>query len=243
MNRMAEKAQRELLFPGAKKNRAERSVSLKHDPIQEFRGSIYQTRLDSAPARVFFPGSAFASCISDCAVDVPGASRAQMERLCRVTELNVPFFGIPKLFMAVVRTAGMSRTPDIRTRAIFEQWACRVYVRYVKGLITERSVTNLFIAGGIIGGVGDGRGKMGFGGFALVPANHKDFLRILKTQGRAAQDKAIAAAEPYDTENTETRDLLEWFKAERVLREKDQDEPLMPLIRASGDGELAEELT
>jgi hypothetical protein len=191
-------------------------------------------------ARIYFPGSAFASVIADTAVDIPGASRAQMERLSKVTEINIPIFGIPKLYMDVVRTGGPSKTPDIRTRAILPEWACRVVVTYVKGLVTERSVTNLFAAGGVLGGVGDGRTK-GKGQFALVPANDKDFLRILKTQGRAAQDKAIANPEPYDAESAE---LYTWFKQELIAREAlgSDDQPLSPLIRAGGDGELVEEL-
>jgi hypothetical protein len=223
INRLAEKARHELLLPALKKNAAGRATTLKHDPIQEFRSSLYRTAVNSTAARIYFPGSAFASAIADVAVDIPGSSRAQVERLTKVPEQYIPIYGTPKVYMAIVRTLGMNKTPDVRTRGLLPEWACAVEVRYVKGLITERSVTNLFAAAGVIGGMGDGRGKMGFGQFRLVEHNDKDFLRIVKTQGRAVQDKAIQAAEPYDAE---TEELLSWFKTELIEREKQgQDDP------------------
>lgn len=240
INRLAEKARHELLMPALKKNAAGRATTLKHHPTEEFRSSLYQTKLDNAPTRIFFPGSAFASVVADTAVDIPGSSRAQVERLTKVTDLNISIYGVPKLYMAVVRTLGMNKTPDIRTRALLPEWACVVQMTYVKGLITERSVTNLFAAGGVIGGMGDGRGKMGFGQFALVPANNEDFLRIIKTQGRVAQDKAIQAAEPYDDE---TRELYGWFQAELIAREKGQQDDEMPMTRGRNhEVETEEEL-
>ena len=238
VNRLAEKARHELLFPALKKNRAGREVSLKHDPTEEYISSLYRSPLNDAPTRIFFPGSAFSSLIADAALDIPGASRAQLERLCKVPDLNISIFGIPRLHMAIVRTAGPARTPDVRTRAILPEWCAVVQVTYVKGLITERSVTNLFAAGGVIGGIGDGRGKMGFGQFVLVPAGHKDFVRIMKTQGRVAQDKAIKNPEPYDAEAAE---LYAWFKEELILREKGQEDDLAPLVRVTNN-EPVEEL-
>jgi len=237
INRLAEKARHELLLPALKKNAAGRATTLKHDPIQEFRSSLYRTALEAA-ARLYLPGSGFASAIADVAVDIPGSSRAQVERLCKVPVQNIPIFGIPKLFMAVVRTLGMNKTPDIRTRGLLPEWACPVDVRYVKGLITERSVTNLFAAAGVIGGMGDGRGKMGYGQFRLAEANDKDFLRITKTQGRVPQDKAILAAEPR-ADDLETEELLAWFKAELINREKQgQDDPV--LSRSHNNQEVEE---
>lgn len=238
INRLAEKARQELLFPARKKNSAERAVTLKHNPPEEYRSSIYQTLDDAAPTRIIFPGSAFASVIADTAVDIPGSSRAQMERLTRVADLNVAIFGVPRLYMAVVRTLGMNKTPDIRTRALLPEWACQVQVTYVKGLVTERSVTNLFAAGGTIGGIGDGRGKMGFGQFRLVQATDKDFQRIIRTQGRKAQDEAIENPVPYDHE---TEDLYSWFQEELVIREKLGEDESAPLVR-SGNNEPVEEL-
>jgi hypothetical protein len=237
INRLAEKARHELLLPALKKNRAGRETTLKHNPREEFVSSLYRTRLDSSPTRLYFPGSAFASLIADTALDIPGASRAQLERLVKVADINIAVYGIPKLFMAPVRTAGMNKTPDIRTRAILPEWACPVTVTFVRGLITERSVTNLLAAGGVIGGIGDGRGKMGFGQFSLVPAGNKEFARIMK-MGRVHQDKAIEAAETYDDDS---RELYEWFENELILREKGQDDaPLIP--RATNNEELEEEL-
>lgn len=42
-----------------------------------------------------------------------------------------------------------------------------------------------------------------------------EFKQLMRTAGRVQQDKALAAAEPYDDE---TRDLLEWYHAEIIRR-------------------------
>ena len=49
-NRMSEKAKRELLFPSTK-TRASRAGSLKHDPVQEFRGRRHRPSSRSRAAR------------------------------------------------------------------------------------------------------------------------------------------------------------------------------------------------
>ena len=40
-NPLSEKARRELLLPKRKKNTTEKQTTAKHDPIAEFRGSVY----------------------------------------------------------------------------------------------------------------------------------------------------------------------------------------------------------
>jgi hypothetical protein len=219
MNRMSEKARQELLLPGRKKNMAERSVTLKHNPPEEFRLSAYRTLEQGSPTRIIVPGGSFASALADAALDTPGATKAQMQRLTRVPDINVPLYGLPELFMAVVRTAGINKTPDIRTRAIFKEWAAYVHVTYVKDLLTERSITNLFAAAGFICGIGDWRGQKGgsYGSFELVNEDNKDFQRIIRTMGKSAQDKGLKEEHPYDYE---TEELLSWFRSEMIIREK-----------------------
>jgi hypothetical protein len=145
--------------------------------------------------------------------------------------------------MAMVRSSDMARTPDVRTRAIFPEWACTIEVSFVSSLIKERQVINLLAAAGIIVGIGDGRPQKGmsYGKFRVADDRDEEFIRIVKkkkTQGRAAQIKAIADADTYDAE---TEELLTWFQQEVKNREKvvPSDEvsaamKKLPAIKAKG---------
>ena len=69
--------------------------------------------------------------MAQAAIDVPGnAAKTQIGRLTTVEGAYVPVYGIPKLMMSTVRSKDMNRTPDIRTRAIQEQWACVIKISY-----------------------------------------------------------------------------------------------------------------
>jgi hypothetical protein len=219
MNRMSEKARQELLLPAAKKNHAERAASLKHDPIAEFRGAIYRTQGDNHPTRVVMPGNAFGQALASAAIDIPGAVKAQITRLTEVTDINVNVYGLPRLYMAVVRQSDINRTPDIRTRAIFPEWAVQLSVRFVKDLLTERTVANLLAASGILIGIGDNRRQKGglYGKYELVDADNKAFQVLIKNAGRKAQDEAIAQAIPFDADSEE---LFSWFVNTARDREK-----------------------
>lgn len=219
LNRLAEKARQELLYPPRKKNAADKASTIKHNPIEEFRRSVYRTLDDSAPTRLVFPGNAFAQAIADSALDIPGATKSQVQRLVKVPQINVALFGLPELFLAVVRMADMKRTPDIRSRALLKKWAAIVEIEYIKTLINERSVSNLIAAAGVLNGLGDWRSQKGgsHGSFATVRADDPEFKRVIAEGGREAQDAALEAAEPADDE---TSDLLVWWKSEVVLRQQ-----------------------
>lgn len=219
MNRMAEKARQELLLPAARRNEAELQQSLKHDPVFEFRSAMYRVQGDTVPTRAIFPGRAFAQALAAAALDIPGAARAQIERLTKVEGINISIYGIPQLYMATVRQAGINKTPDIRTRPIFPAWAANVRISYIRPTLTQRSVANLFAAAGIIIGIGDDRRQKGgdHGEFRLVSNTDKAFVALLKSGGRQAQDKAIAEPVCYDAESEE---LLAWFETAALRREK-----------------------
>jgi hypothetical protein len=84
MERFQLKAWQELLLPSPKKNLAERQASLKHDPIGEFRGAIYRCRDPKAPTAIHIPNGTFHGALCNAALDLPGATRAKMERLTKV---------------------------------------------------------------------------------------------------------------------------------------------------------------
>lgn len=217
-NAMSQKVQQDLLLPAKKKNRAEKEGTLKHDPLAEYQRSPYRSKGDDAATRIIFPGGGFKAALAQAALDIPGAKKAEIGRLSYVTERNIPIYGIPQMYMAVVRSADMARTPDVRTRAILDEWAATVTVTFVTPNLTEQAVANLLAAAGIIVGIGDGRpqkGKLNFGQFRLASEGDPQFRRIVGTGGREAQDDALANPTCYDLE---TEELWSWWQAEARRR-------------------------
>jgi hypothetical protein len=222
-NRQSGKAQRELLFPAPPKNRASKRANLKHDPLQEYRNSVYRDRDDSADTRLVFPANAFKGAAMTAALEIPGATKASIGRLLVVCGYQVRIWGVPRLFMAGIRQAGMNKTPDIRTRAILPEWATIITVQYPEDTMNATSVANLFAAAGQVCGIGDWRqekGKGSFGLFSLVSENNADFQRILAEGGREAQDAALENPEAFDQESA---DLWSWFEEEVVARGREKD--------------------
>lgn len=215
-NRLSFKTRQELLFPRGKKNAAERAGSLKHDPMEEFRASAYTNKNDG-PTRLQTLGSMYKGSMKSAALDIPGAKKAQIGRLCYVEQDRIDMYGLPQLFMSVVRSSDMARTPDVRTRMIVPKWACRFTIRFIMPVLKDQSIANLIAAGGLIAGVGDYRVEKGagsYGRFRLALADDPEFKAICKI-GRSAQDRAIESPECYDDE---TQELLSWFNVEAKRR-------------------------
>lgn len=214
LNRMSEKAKRELLLPRGKKTAAERAHSLKHNPIEEFRASPYTSTDPDAETLLCGLSVWFKKAIMGAAVDIPGSSKAQIGRLMWVEGERVPIYGVPKLFMAPTRGADMARTPDIRTRCIVPQWATRVSLSFVKPLLNEQVISNLLAAAGLMQGAGDWRPQKGsenYGQYDLVEESNPDFQAIVASGGREVQQAAMDNPEPYDAE---TEEMLDWFNTE-----------------------------
>lgn len=220
LNRMSQKAARELLMPQGRKNTAERQSSLKHDPLAEFRASPYTMAGDDSPTLLAMMSSAVKGAMMTAALDLPGTKKAQIGRLVYVERDYIPVWGVPRLFMSVTRSADINRTPDIRTRAIVPTWAALVTITFVTPLLTETAVINLLQAAGTISGIGDWRpekGKGSYGQFIIANANDPRFLEITEAGGRAAQAEAMASPVAYDQESEE---LWSWFEDEVVVRGK-----------------------
>lgn len=214
MNRMSQKVWFELLAPKGKKTAVEKSSSLKHDPIKEFRDSPYRMADPKAPTLLAILPTAFKRAMGTAALDTPGAKKAQIGRLVYVEGEQLPVYGVPKVFMAITRSADMNRTPDVRTRAILPEWACRLRITFTKPILREQSISNLLAAAGFQSGVGDWRQEKGsgsYGSFELVSADNADFKRIVATQGRKAQTEAM---ENPLAHNDETSEMLAWFNVE-----------------------------
>ena len=196
----------------------ERATTLKHQPLEEYRASAYRAP-ENAPTHLAMLATAFKGAMKTAALDLPGARKAQIGRLVYVEGDYVPIYGVPQLFMAIVRSADMNKTPDVRTRAIIPRWACRLTITYVQPLMRAQAVSNLLAASGFTAGVGDGRpekGAMNYGQFKIVDEDHPEFLDIINTGGRSAQQVAMQAPSCYDDE---TLELLSWFDAELARRQ------------------------
>jgi hypothetical protein len=217
MNRLSEKTKRQLLFPSGPKTQAEKTSTLKHEPLEEYRSSAYKIMDPKAPALLGVLATAFKGAMGTAALDLPDTTKARIGRLVYVTGELLQVFGTPRIFMASVRSADTAKTPDIRTRALLPEWGCRLRIEFSKPILREQSVANLLAAAGN-GGIGDWRQSKGsgsYGAFELVSADNADFKRIVATQGRKAQQAALDNPVAHDAE---TSDLLSWFQADSKRR-------------------------
>lgn len=221
MNSLGFKAKCDLIFPpNASEKRARRKERLKHVPLEEFRESMHVQYGNRVPTRCIFPATALKKSMCTATIDSGNATAASIKRLVTIHDYSIPIWGIPKIWTTMVRMADRERTPDMRTRALFPEWATKIHVSYVTPNLTEDAILNLIYAAGEIVGFGDARvekGAFSFGMFRIVNEKDKDFQRIIKIGGRAAQDKAIKDPEYYDVE---TERLLKWFDEEIVRRER-----------------------
>jgi hypothetical protein len=211
-NAMSAKVKRDLLFPPGPKTTADKAATLKHDPLAEYRGAVY--RCVDGPTLLGIPAAQVKGAMMSGALDMPGATKAQIGRLVYVEGDMLPFYGTPKLYMSVTRMANVARTPDVRTRAIVQEWAVPVRVLYARPMLTGKAVANILSAAGIIAGVGDYRvqkGKGSFGTFEIVSADDERVQALLE-QGREVQQAAYDEPEMYDVESTE---LFSWWASER----------------------------
>lgn len=232
MNRMAKKATEELLMPRRSMNKAARAQNLKHNPPEEFRDSVYRCRDGAAPTFIHIPSTAIKKAAAQAALDMEGATKAEIGRLIQIVDPTVHVYGKPFLHMGVVRMAGFAKTPDIRTRAIFPEWCCKFTVQYIKNRIRQQDIANLLDAAGDIVGIGDGRtekGTFNYGSWRVVTHQDADWNRIARTQGRKVQEAAMDKPEAYDAD---TEELLAWFHSELVRREIKPASPVAAPRRA-----------
>jgi len=213
-NRMTAKVYQELLLPKMPKTAADKASTLKHDPVAEFRDSFERFVEPTAPTLFAIPAVALKSAMRTAALDLPGMKKAQIGRLTYVEGQYLGVYGVPKIFSTITRNSDVSRTPDVRTRAIIEKWAMVASITFTRPILREQGIANLIAAAGITAGVGDFRQEKGsgnFGKFTVVGMDDPELREIMSTGGRQAQIAAVENPQPYD-ENTD--ELLSWFGAE-----------------------------
>lgn len=219
MNCMSEKTRQGLLLPKGRKTAADKAAKLKHDPLSEYRGSMYRAR-DSKDTLLAMPASCFKKAMAAAALDLEGMKKSEVGRLSWCEGVEVDIFGVPELFMSVVRSADINKTPDIRTRAILPRWACIVTMSFIQPKMNATLISKLMGAAGLIVGVGDWRQQKGsgnYGQFDLVEATNEEFLDITKQGGRKAQTAAFNTPETYDDESAK---LYAWWHEEAARRGK-----------------------
>lgn len=245
-NAVSEKAKRELLLPSGPKNRAAREASLKHDPMIEYRNSVYRFIEDAEETRLYIPAIAFKAALLSAALRTPGVAKTEIGQLLYVRSLLankpdfIPIYGLPEMSMMVVRNSDISRTPDIRTRAVLPAWACRFRLVFTKPLLNASTCVNLLATAGMICGVGDFRqekGKGSYGQFELVAPDDQLWREIATNGGRDAQDAALEDPEFYDHE---TASLYAWFNDE--LKRRGRDKMLTPPSADEAQPVLANEI-
>ena len=218
-NRMAGKAMRELLCPRGRKTKAEKEQTLKHDPMAEYRNSM-NTRQGNGPTRLIFPSPAIKGAMATAALETKGTNKTQIGRLVWVQDYTCDLYGVPQLFMSVVRSADMNKTPDVRTRAILQEWCIPATIKYVKPQMSEKTIMQLLSNGGIIVGIGDFRQEKGKGNFGQFDVSTEAQCKsIVKAGGLKEQTAAIKSPECFDSE---TEELLSWFQAEVEHRGKEE---------------------
>lgn len=219
-NRLAAKAKQELLFPRGRKTTAEKQQLLKHDPENEYRNSMSLRPGNKVPTRVVFPAPSVKGAIATAALETKGTNKTQIGRLVWVKDYSLDVYGVPQLFMAIVRSADMNKTPDLRTRAIFAEWCMPATIQYVKPQMSEQAIMQLLSNGGFIVGVGDFRQEKGKGNFGQFEVcSEAECKSIIDTGGRKQQDVAIKDPICFDSD---TEELLAWFKEEVKIRGKEE---------------------
>lgn len=221
MHRFSNKARQELLLPSPKKNAAAKATTLKHEPIKEAKGCAYIIANDSSPTFFGFPAETIKNATANAALDIPGATKAVVGRLLTIAGQYgnlLPFWGQPFMLASMVRNSDPGRTPDVRFRIVFPQWAMLVPVKYIQPNLSAKSVYNLMSASGMITGVGDWRqekGKGSFGSFDVCDPDDPELLAMMRPGERARQKAAFESLAAYDDE---TRELIEWYDEEITRR-------------------------
>jgi hypothetical protein len=217
-NAMSAKVKGELLLPRGKKSTAEKATTLKHDPLIEYRASVYR-RNGKGATRLTFPATAFKNAAIGAVRHInAGVTMVQMKQLIWVVGDTVDVYGVPQMHMSIVRSADMNKTPDVRTRAILPEWCCCLKLQFVKPNLNETAVARLLEAGGMLNGVGDFRQEKGKGNYGQFQIAGPDEVKsIIAEGGMTAQDAALESPDMYDAE---TEELFNWYTEERSRRGK-----------------------
>ena len=217
-NSMAKKAWEDLLAPKGRKTTAEKVSTMKHNPIAEFRDSPYRMANANAPALLAAMCAWFKQGMGTAALHTPGAKKTDIGRLVSIPDEFVSLYGVPKLFMSIVRNSDMNHTPDVRTRALLPEWACKISLSYITPILRQQAIVTLLSGAGIVSGVGDWRQQKGsgsYGSYKLVGHDDPDYVRIVNAGGRKVQQEALDHPVAYDAQSDM---MLRWYEEQLKTR-------------------------
>lgn len=206
-HRMSAKAKRQLMLGGRKKTAAER-LQLKHHPREEFVDSMHIEKDFHEHSHVKFPSMSVKAAMATAALQVEGIRKTDVQRLVYLPDEWIPVFGIPRLRMDITRSADIAKTPDVRTRAYFSEWATEVRIQFTRPTLNAQAIIALLYNAGLMCGIGDYRqekGKGNFGTFEVVTDLPEHLLDV------NAQWRAIEEPQP---DNDESAELLAEYDAE-----------------------------
>ena len=199
LNCVNQKSQQELLCPRGKLTQSEKKVNVKHDPLREYRDSIYRDYSDEGSTRIQGLSIWFKKGMASIPLDLTSSSsKAQLGRCLFVEGERLPIWGKPLIDMRIVRMADQARTPDVRTRCIVPEWATRITISYMRPTLTEKAVLQLLMAAGKLRGCAElrpERGSGAYGQYELCSGDDPRFLACLK-QGRIVQDLSLTEMTP-----------------------------------------------
>lgn len=217
-NAMSEKVKLGLLLGGTSKSRSERASTLRQNPLQEYRDSVYRFSGEDSPTRLGMPGTAVKAMLMSATTDIPGVFKTTIGKHVWAEGEMIPVYGVPAMFMAVTRQAGPNKAPQMTTRALVKNWAMKLKIKYTRPLLTDTSVVNLLDTAGISIGLSDFRpekGKGNYGQFHVATGSElKEVARLIKTGGKKAQDAALEKPGFHDVE---TEQLYLAYEDERKL--------------------------
>lgn len=216
-NRMAEKAKQTLLIGGRKKTAADKA-QIKHNPPEEFRSSVEM--MQDGPTAIGMRTVAIKGAMATAALETAGITKTSVRRLIFIPGELTALYGVPKLRMDVVRSADINKTPDIRTRAFFERWACEVTINHVVPQLSVASVAALVMNAGVLVGLGDFRQEKGAGAYGVFRVlqdgeDDPEWDDLVANEGRDAQLEALKAP---DFAGPDTEDLMNHFFTETKRR-------------------------
>jgi hypothetical protein len=216
---MSAKAKQEFLVGGGKGKSKQERAFLKHNPIQEFRDAA--EIILGGPTALGMKVIAVKAAMATAALDTGGVFKTEIQRLLFMPGEMSPLYGTPSLKMDIVRQAGMSKTPDIRTRPFLPKWGVEMEMRYVTPQLNLTSLFNILCNAGVLVGLGDYRqekGKGNFGSFRVISADDQDdeWDDLVTSHGREAQEKALENPAYADSD---TEDLMDFFEEEVLRRE------------------------
>ena len=164
-------------------------------------------------SNVLFPAMAIKGAMQTAALVTEGIKKTEVQRLVFLPDEMIPIFGVPKLRMGVMRSADIARTPDVRTRAYFPEWATQLEIRFSTPSLSKKGIISLLHNAGLMVGIGDERQEKGKGSAGTFSVGTDDVPAALLD--RNAQWEAIQTPIPFDADSEE---LLAAFDAEVEAR-------------------------